>query len=323
MNSFKINSVIPERQGFLLATMAKKTVIIIAGPTAVGKTSVAIEVAKHFNTEIISADSRQCYKELNIGVARPSAEELNAVKHYFIASHSIHEKVNAATFESYALQKAEEIFQHHDLAVMVGGTGLYIKAFTEGMDEIPQVPESIHNQIILDYKNKGLEWLQQQVEKNDPQFYKVGETQNPQRLMRALEVCKATGRSVLSFRKGEKAKRTFNVVKIALELRKEELHHNINNRVDKMMEHGLAEEVRSLIPYQHLNALQTVGYKELFSHFNGESTLQQAAEEIKKNTRQYAKRQMTWFRKDKEFICSNPDVRNVMKLAELKSGEQI
>ena len=288
-----------------------------------GKTAVAIEVAKHFATLIISADSRQCYKELNIGVARPSAEELAAVKHYFIASHSIHEKVNAATFENYALQKAEEIFQHHDVAVMVGGTGLYIKAFTEGMDEIPEVPEGLHNQIILDYKNNGLEWLQQQVEKNDPEFYKVGETQNPQRLMRALEVYKATGRSVLSFRKGEKAKRNFSVVKIALELPKEELHHNINSRVDKMIGHGLVEEVCSLIPYQQLNALQTVGYKELFDRFNGEVTLQEAIESIKKNTRQYAKRQMTWFRKDKEFIWSNPDVRNVMKLAELKSGELI
>ena len=291
-----------------------KTIIIIAGPTAVGKTSVAIELAKHFNTEIISADSRQCYKELNVGVARPSAQELAAVKHYFIASHSIHEKLNAAAFENYALQKAEEIFQKNDTAVMVGGTGLYIKAFAEGMDEIPEVPESLHNQIILDYKSNGLEWLQQQVEKNDPEFYKVAEVQNPQRLMRALEVNKATGRSMLSFRKGEKAKRNFNVIKIALELPKEELHHNINSRVGQMMEHGLEEEVRSLIPYQQLNALQTVGYKELFSHFNGESTLQQAIEEIKINTRQYAKRQMTWFKKDREFAWSKPDVRDVIKL---------
>ncbi|MGN6164314.1 MAG: tRNA (adenosine(37)-N6)-dimethylallyltransferase MiaA [Flavisolibacter sp.] len=293
---------------------SSKTVIIIAGPTAVGKTSVAIEVAKHFNTEIISADSRQCYKELNIGVARPSTQELTAVNHYFIASHSIHQKVNAATFENYALQKAGEIFQKNDVVVMVGGTGLYIKAFTEGMDEIPEVPEGLHDQIILDYKSNGLEWLQQQVEENDPAFYKVGEIQNPQRLMRALEVNIATGRSMLSFRKGEKAKRNFNVIKIALELPKDELHRNINNRVDQMLEHGLEEEVRSLFPYQQLNALQTVGYKELFRHFNGEKTLWQAIEEIKKNTRQYAKRQMTWFKKDKEFTWAQPDVKDVMKL---------
>lgn len=291
-----------------------KTVIIIAGPTAVGKTSVAIEVARHFNTEIISADSRQCYKELNIGVARPSARELAAVKHHFIASHSIHEKVNAITFETYALQKAAEIFQQNDVAVMVGGTGLYIRAFTEGMDEIPEVPEVLHNQIILDYKNNGLQWLQQQVEKNDPEFYKAGEVQNPQRLMRALEVYKATGRSILSFRKGEKAERNFNVIKIALELPKDELHRNINNRVDQMMEHGLEEEVRSLIPHRHLNALQTVGYKELFGYFNGEIVLQQAVEEIKKNTRQYAKRQMTWFKKDKEFVWAVPVVSGVVNL---------
>jgi tRNA dimethylallyltransferase len=292
----------------------KKTVIIIAGPTAVGKTSVAIEVAKHFNTEIISADSRQCYKELKIGVARPSDEELAQVTHYFIASHSIHQKLNAVAFENYALEKAEKIFQQHDVAVMVGGTGLYIKAFTEGMDEIPEVPEAVHDEVINDYKTNGLQWLQQQIEKLDPQFYQGGEMQNPQRLMRALEVYKATGKSVLSFRKGEKAQRHFNVVKIALELPKEELHRNINTRVDQMLEEGLIEEVRSLIPYQNLNALQTVGYKELFDHFNGETTLAEATELVKRNTRQYAKRQITWFKKDKEFNRMPPDAGTVLNL---------
>lgn len=280
----------------------KKTVIVIAGPTAVGKTAVAIEVAKRFQTEIISADSRQCYKELNIGVARPSEEELHEVKHYFIASLSIHQKITAADFEKYALQKSEEIFERKDIVVMVGGTGLYIKAFCEGLDEIPQVPEVIRNEIVYEYEQKGLNWLQQEVEKLDSKFYSVGEVQNPQRLMRALEVYKATGKSVLDFRKGKKAKRDFDVIKIALYLPKEELHRNINNRVDKMMEHGLLEEVRLLIPYQHLNALQTVGYKELFEYFNSEIDLKDAVELIKKNTRQYAKRQMTWFRKDKEFV---------------------
>ncbi len=289
-----------------------KTVIIIAGPTAAGKTAVAIDVARHFGTEIISADSRQCYRELKIGVARPSEEELAQVKHYFIASHSIHKKVNAVTFENYALEKTAQIFEKHDVAVMVGGTGLYIKAFTDGMDEIPEVPEAIHHEVIQAYINNGLEWLQQQVQENDPQFFETGEIQNPQRLMRALEVWKATGRSIVSFRKGEKVQRDFKIKKIALELPRPELHLHINNRVDKMIEHGLAEEVRSLIPYQHLNALQTVGYKELFGYFSGETTLPEAIELIKKNTRQYAKRQMTWFKKDKEFVWCPPHSSTVL-----------
>lgn len=291
------------RQDFLLARMShkKKTVIIVAGPTAVGKTSVAIELARHFHTDIISADSRQCYKELNIGVARPSEEELAAAKHFFIASHSIHQKVNAITFENYALEKANTIFEHKDVAVVVGGTGLYIKAFTEGMDPIPDVPEELRQSIILAYQQNGLEWLQQEVQQNDPQFYQAGEIQNPQRLMRALEVVKATGQSILHFRQGKKARRNFDSIKIALELPKEQLHHHINIRVDQMMEHGLVEEVRALIPYQELNALQTVGYKELFDYFNGETTLADATDLIKRNTRKYAKRQLTWFRKDKEY----------------------
>ena len=288
------------------ALSGNKTVIIIAGPTAVGKTSVALNMARYFETEIISADSRQCYKELNIGVARPSEAELVQVKHYFIGSHSIHEKVNAVTFEKYALEKAAKIFEKHDTVVMVGGTGLYIKAFTDGMDEIPEVSEAIHMDVVRTYKKNGLEWLQQQIKQIDPDFFAVGEVQNPQRLMRALEVFRATGRSILSFRKGKKAQRDFKVLKVALELPKEDLHRNINTRVDQMIENGLIEEARALLPYQHLSALQTVGYRELFGHFNGEITLPEAAELIKKNTRQYAKRQMTWFRKDKEFVWCSP-----------------
>jgi tRNA dimethylallyltransferase len=291
----------------------KKTMIIIAGPTAVGKTSVAVEVAEHFETEIVSADSRQCYKELNVGVARPSKEELKRVQHYFIASHSIHEKVTAGTFEGFALEKAHKIFEQNDVAVMVGGTGLYIKAFCEGMDEIPEVPEVIRNEISKQYKLNGLEWLQLEVQKFDPKFYSVTEVKNPQRLMRALEVIKATGRSVMDFRKGKKAKRGFEIIKIALELPKEQLHRNIDNRVDQMMEMGLEEEVRSLIPYQHLNALQTVGYKELFDYFNGEKDRENAIQLIKRNTKQYAKRQMTWFGKDKEYYWMKPDSAEIIE----------
>jgi tRNA dimethylallyltransferase len=283
-----------------------KTVIIIAGPTAVGKTGVAIEIAKHFSTEIISADSRQCYKELNIGVARPSEVELASVPHYFIASHSIHQTVNAGVFEQYALDKTEQVFMNKDLLVMVGGTGLYIKAFCEGIDEIPTIPESIRNEIIAGYNHYGLSWLQEQVKKSDPEFYAVGEIQNPQRLMRALEVFKTTGKSILYFRKGKKAERNFNIIKLALELPKELLHQNINNRVDAMMEAGLLNEVKSLMPYQHLNALQTVGYKELFDCLNGKVHLTDAIASIKKHTRQYAKRQLTWFKKDKEYTWFHP-----------------
>jgi tRNA dimethylallyltransferase len=296
-----------------MAAKRKHTVIVIAGPTAVGKTSVAIDIAKHYQTKIISADSRQCFKELNIGVARPSSEELAQVKHYFIASHSIHQKVTASTFESYALEKSKEIFRHNEVAVMVGGTGLYIKAFCDGIDNIPEIPELIRNEIVYEYENKGLEWLQQQVRQLDPTFYQIGEVQNPRRLLRALEVYKATGKSILAFHQGKKAHRDFNIFKIALELPKEQLHERINIRVDQMISHGLEDEVRSLIPYQHLNALQTVGYKELFDYFNGETTMIDAIESIKRNTRQYAKRQMTWFRKDKEYQWCYPNAGSVLE----------
>ena len=275
--------------------------IIVAGPTAVGKTAVAIQLAKHFGTSIISADSRQCYKELNIGVARPSVQELAAVNHYFIASHSIHDEITAAGFEQYALEKTTALFQQHDVVVMVGGTGLYIKAFCEGLDKIPAVDPAIREQIISNYNNKGLVWLQGELQQKDPAFYASGEIQNPQRMMRALEVVESTGQSVLSFRKGEKAQRNFNIMKIGLELPKEELHQRIHTRVDQMMQAGQLDEVRGLIPYKHLNALQTVGYKELFDHLDGKTALENAVEQIRTNTRQYAKRQMTWFKKDAEI----------------------
>ena len=283
-----------------------KTVSIICGPTAVGKTAVAISLAKHFNTEIISADSRQCFKELKIGVARPSEEELREVPHHFVASHSINENVNAVIFEQYALQKVNELFQKHDHVIMVGGTGLYIQAFCEGLDEMPSVDDSIRKKITENYEVKGLLWLQDEVKKKDPKFFAAGEIKNPQRMMRALEVIESTGRSILDFRKNEKAKRDFKISKIGLELPKEELRNNINTRVDKMIEQGLIEEARSLISCRHLNALQTVGYSEMFHYIEGKTSLGKAIEEIKTNTRQYAKRQLTWFRKDKEIKWFSP-----------------
>lgn len=277
-----------------------KTVIIIVGPTAVGKTGIAIELAHYFNTEIISADSRQCFKELNIGAARPSAEELEKIKHYFIASHSITEPVNAAVFEKYALEKTREIFKTHDQAVMVGGTGLYVKAFCEGLHEMPVTDPAIRERIVRDYEEKGLTWLQQEIKINDPEFFQKAEIKNPQRMMRALEIKLSTGQSILSFRKGEKAKRDFRIVRVGLELPKEELHRKIHERVDRMMSEGLLDEVKELKPFKKYNALQTVGYSELFGYLDEKITLAEAIELIKRNTRQYAKRQMTWFRKDKE-----------------------
>lgn len=293
-------------------TANTKTVIVIVGPTAVGKTGIGIQVAKHFNTEIISADSRQCYREMKKGVARPSEEELSLVKHHFIASHSIKDKVNAAVFENYALEKATDIFKFSDYVVLVGGTGLYIKAFLEGMDPIPNVPEDIRNDITEQYFQYGLNWLQEEIKKADPLFYKTGEIQNPQRLMRALEVVKTTGQSIMSYHKGEKAKRDFNVQKIALGLPKELLHRNINTRVDQMVEEGLVEEVQSLYKFRHFTALQTVGYKEIFDYLDDKIRLAEAIEQIKINTRQYAKRQVTWFQKDKEYQWLPPDGNTVM-----------
>ncbi len=291
----------------------KKTCIIIVGPTAVGKTSLAIKVAQHFSTEIISADSRQCFKELNTGVAKPSDEELQLVNHYFINSHSIHETLNAAVFEQYALQKAQELFTKHDVAVMVGGTGLYVKTFCRGIDEVPVIKPDIREKINADYEWEGLEWLQKQVEENDPLYYAKGEIKNPQRLMRALEVKLSTGRSIIEFHTQPRAHRDFNIITIGLELPKEQLHKNINRRVDAMMQQGLLDEVKELKPFKKLNALQTVGYRELFGHLAGDLSLEDAVEIIKINTRQYAKRQMTWFKKEEDLNWCAPDHEQVME----------
>lgn len=289
-----------------MSAATNKTVIIIAGPTAVGKTAVAIRLAKYFETEIISADSRQCFKELSIGVARPSEQELKEVPHHFIASHSVQEELTAAFFEQFALQKINELFLVNDIVVMVGGTGLYIKAFCEGLDLIPEIDPAIRQEIVRSYEASGINWLQEQLEKKDPLFSQAGEMQNPQRMMRALEVVESTGQSILSFRKGEKVKRDFNIIKIGLELPKAELHSSIHMRVDNMMEAGLLEEVKRLVHFRNLNALQTVGYAEIFEYIDDNISLQKAMEQIKTHTRQYAKRQLTWFKKDKEFTWFHP-----------------
>lgn len=290
----------------ILPQIKGKTCIIVAGPTAVGKTAFAIKLARHYNTEIISADSRQCFREMDIGVAKPSAAELSEVKHHFISSHSVTEAMNASLFEAYALQKITAVFSTHDVAVMAGGTGLYIKAFTEGMDEVPAVSPAIRDAIIGTYETEGLAWLQQQVAIHDPVYFAEGETQNPQRLMRALEVVQGTGRSILDFQKQQKKQRDFDIVKIGLDLPREVLYSNINRRVNVMMQQGLLDEVKALQPYKNLNALQTVGYRELFDYLDGKISLERAVELIQQNTRHYAKRQLTWFKKDTSWQWVTP-----------------
>jgi tRNA dimethylallyltransferase len=278
-----------------------KTCIIIVGPTAIGKTALAIQLAEHFNTQIISADSRQCYKELNIGVAKPSADELKTITHHFINSHSIHDEVNAAVYEQYALQKLDEIFKNNNTAIVVGGTGLYIKALCNGVDIIPSIPSTLRQNIVTQFEQQGLAWLQNEVAIKDPLYYQQGEIENPQRLMRALEVVMQTGNSILSYQTKTKKERPFNIIKIGLQLPRDVLYQRINSRVDIMLQEGLQKEAETLLPYQHLNALQTVGYTELFDYFTNKISLDRAIELIKQNTRHYAKRQITWFKKDEEI----------------------
>lgn len=282
-----------------------KTVYIVVGPTAVGKTSFAIALAKALGTEIISADARQCYKEMNIGVARPSADELKAVPHHFIASHSVSESINASFYENWALEKLENLFTRNEAAVMVGGTGLYIKAFCEGLDLIPAIDAEIRENIIAQYEKLGLRWLQKEVSVKDPQYWEKGEQKNPQRLMRALEVMLGTGSSITSFQNKKAVERPFKIVKIGLELPREELYERINARVLTMVEEGLEKEVKSLEAVAHLNALQTVGYSEWKDYFEGKISKEKVIENIQQNTRHYAKRQMTWFKRDPSITWFN------------------
>jgi tRNA dimethylallyltransferase len=281
---------------------ALKTVYIIVGPTAVGKTAFAISLAKALATEIVSADARQCYQEMNIGVARPSQVELKEVPHHFIASHTIQDTINAAVFEQFALDKVAQLFKTKESVVLVGGTGLYIKAFCEGLDTIPLIDPTIREGIISQYDKEGLAWLQEELAKKDPLYWNKGEQQNPHRLMRALEVVLGTGHSILSFQQNKKVKRPFKLVKIGLEMPRTDLYHRINQRVLNMVQDGLEAEVKSLLPYASLNALQTVGYSEWFPYFKGEVDKANVIALIQQNTRNYAKRQMTWFKKDAETI---------------------
>jgi len=290
--------------------MSSKTVIIITGPTASGKTDLAIGIARHFNTSIISADSRQCFRELNAGVAKPDTAQLEMVKHFFINSHSIQEDVNAAVFENLAMQWSGQIFSERDTVVVCGGTGLYLRAFCEGLDEIPVIDEGIRKNILAHYRDQGLPWLKENIRLLDPLFYTSGETDNPQRMMRALEVIQSTGRSLLSFRSHQKKQRPFRILQFGIRLPRKELYQRINQRVDLMMEKGLLDEVKSLVPFRHLNALQTVGYSELFEYIQGKISFEESISLIKQNTRHYAKRQMTWLNKNDELVWLDNDYLN-------------
>ena len=278
-----------------------KTLIVIAGPTASGKTAFAIKVAKELDTVILSADSRQFYKEMSIGTAAPTEEELSQVQHCFVHHISILDKYNVADYERDALQLLDKLFQDHETVVLTGGSGLFIDAVCNGIDAMPDVQPEIREKVEGLYHEGGLKAMQDEVQRLDPEYYAIVDRQNPRRLQRALEVCYQTGQTFTSFRSGNDSQRDFSIKKYALLWNRQELIRRIDLRVDMMMEQGLLEEAKSLYPKRHLNALNTVGYKELFSYFDGQCSLNEAVELIKIHTRQYAKRQMTWLRKDNGY----------------------
>jgi tRNA dimethylallyltransferase len=278
-------------------TSTHKYLITVIGPTAIGKTALAIEIARHFKCDIISADSRQFFKEMTVGTAVPSKDELEAAKHHFIQNISIFDEYTVGDFERDAIAKLDELFTTNNFAVMVGGSGLYIDAVLKGFDDFPDVDPSVRETLIAEYEKQGIEYLQSELQHLDPVHYENVAKENPQRLMRALEVCIASGKPYSSFLNIKKNSRTFTPVVIGLEAERETMYSRINQRVDIMVQQGLLEEAKGLYPHKKLNALQTVGYRELFSYFDSEFTLDFALEEIKKNTRRFAKRQMTWFKR--------------------------
>lgn len=284
------------------------------GPTAVGKTHLAIRVAQHYKTEIISADSRQIYKELEIGTAKPSTDELKLVNHHFVNSKSIQEVYDAGKFGTEARMVIDRLFINHDQVVMCGGSGLYIKAVIEGFDKLPDVPDEIRTKIIEAYDKKGLTWLQEEVALHDPDYFEVVDKRNPQRLMRALEIINSTGKKFSGFLKKKKNELPFAVAKIGLELDREELYKRIDKRMDEMIENGLFEEAQKFREWRHLNSLQTVGYQEAFEFFEGKVDKEEAIRLMKRNSRRYAKRQLTWFKGDDEIHWVHPhDLNGVLK----------
>tara|TARA_B100000780_G_scaffold123637_1_gene86740 strand:+ start:4994 stop:5896 length:903 start_codon:yes stop_codon:yes gene_type:complete len=290
----------------------QKYLIVVSGPTAIGKTALSLEIAKNYSAEIISCDSRQFYKEMSIGTAVPSKEELAKVKHHFIQNLSIKDNYSVGQFERDALAKIEELHKASNLVVMVGGSGLYIDAVCRGFDDFPKVPKEIRDELNTRCKTEGIEVLEKELELIDPEYHKVVDKLNPHRIIRALEIFKASGKTFTSFRIRQQQKRNFKTIKVILSREREILYERINQRVDIMLTQGLLEEVKSVYPYKENNALQTVGYKELFAHLDGEISLEFAISEIKKNTRRYAKRQMTWFRRDPETVFFNPKEKDAI-----------
>ncbi len=293
--------------------MSRPLLVVLLGPTAVGKTSVAVALAKHFHTAIVSADSRQFYKEIPVGTAQPSAEEQRAVPHFFIATHSVSETIDAGRYSREARALLEKEFAAHPVMILAGGSGLYIDAVINGFDDLPQQDAGLRSELQALYEEKGIAALQQELEKLDPEYFEKVDRNNPSRLIRAIEVCRLTGKKYSELRSGKSGALPFRVIKIGLELPREELYDRINRRVDVMIENGLEEEARAVYPLRTLNALQTVGYKELFDHFDGKTSKEQAIELIRQHTRNFAKRQMTWWRKDPEIRWFHPDAVEEME----------
>ena len=283
-----------------------KTLIVIAGATGSGKTDLSINIALHYHAPIISTDSRQFYRGIPIGTAQPDQEQLQMVEHHFIASHDLQQDFNCGAYEQEALQRLEELFCKHDYVVAVGGSGLYIKALCEGMDDLPEVDAALREQLISQLQELGVDAMAKQLKELDPAYYEVVDRKNPARVLRALEVCIGTGMPYSSLRTGVKHQRPFNIVKIATDMDRALLYERIDRRVDMMVAQGLEQEARAVYHMRELNSLQTVGYREFFDYFDGTTSREEAIELIKRNSRRYAKRQLTWFRRDSEFAWFNP-----------------
>lgn len=284
-----------------------KYLITIIGPTAIGKTALSIQLAHAIDCEIISCDSRQFFREMTIGTAVPDAEELAAATHHFIHNKSIFENYTVGDFEKEALARLDQLFEKNDFAIMVGGSGLYVDAVLKGLDEFPEIDESVRGNLTAEYERLGISYLQSELAKRDPEYFKQVDIHNPQRLMRALEVGIGTGKPYSSFRKNKTNQRNFIPIVIGLDAPREIIYDRIDKRVDIMVKEGLVEEARNLYPYRELNALQTVGYRELFDYFERKISLEVAIEDIKKNTRRFAKRQLTWFKRNESAVWFKPD----------------
>lgn len=288
-------------------TMSTKRLVVIVGPTGCGKTDLSIRLARHFHAPIISTDSRQFYRGLAIGTAQPTAEELAHAEHHFIASHALTDEINCGRYEVMALERLEQLFTEHDTVIAVGGSGLYVKALCEGMDDLPEADEALRAELMQQLETEGLASLCAELERLDPVYYAEVDRQNPARVLRAVEVCRQTGKPYSSLRTGSRRERPFRIVKIGVDLPREELYGRIDRRVEVMMEAGLEAEARAVYPYRRLNSLQTVGYKELFAHFDGTISREEAVALIQRNSRRYAKRQLTWFRRDEAVHWFRPD----------------